>query len=170
MTTWSRSRPRIVTQPAVLQSYHPVSTGDGGHTSWESATRILLQETRENKDKIACIDLRMVAGRLPPMGVAPGRRSIPPRSMVPLKPSTFVEQIRGHTTGHVRLIPASCLTWLKTAQMCVGSLLMCDSYLRTLTRHPPATPCARPSLRTLVLRTLGPMVDQVLLHDLLPEA
>jgi hypothetical protein len=75
MTTWSRSRPGIVTQPAVSPSSHPVSTGDGDHTSWESATRILLQETHENKDKIACIDLHMVAGRLPPMGANMARTS-----------------------------------------------------------------------------------------------
>jgi hypothetical protein len=34
------------------------SRGNGGQTSWDSPKNILLQETLENKDKIACINLR----------------------------------------------------------------------------------------------------------------
>jgi hypothetical protein len=117
MTTWSRSRPGIVTQPAVSQSYQPVSTGDGGHTSCESATRILLQETRENKDKIACIDLRTVAGRLPPHG---GRawKTVDPTQKYGADETVHIggaDARTHHWQGG--LIPASCLTWLKTAQM-----------------------------------------------------
>src|SRR5262245_35442105 len=51
---------------------------------------------------------------------------------------------------------------------CVGSWLMCDSYVRTL--HTRDTLRSSLPARTLVLRTLGAMVDQVLFHDLLSEA